>query len=76
MKIYRRADGFEVQDAKNRDLAWVKESFGGEFTEIVEGKKDSKIVEQSMMLDERRKKAIEKLSKIGLTPQDIKDALL
>lgn len=36
MKIYRReSDGFEVQDANARDLAWVTATYGGGFVEII-----------------------------------------
>ena len=34
MKTYRRTDGFEVHDANNRSIEWVKKEFGGEFVEI------------------------------------------
>lgn len=35
MRIYRRADGFEVQDSENRDLWWVTENYGPGFVEVL-----------------------------------------
>lgn len=35
MKTYRRADGFEVCDEKDRSISWAQETYGGSFIEIV-----------------------------------------
>ena len=34
MKIYRRDDGFEVHDLKDRSIEWVTETYCGNFVEV------------------------------------------
>ena len=34
MKIYKRDDGFEVNDLKDRSIEWVTETYGGNFVEV------------------------------------------
>lgn len=74
MKIYKRTDGFEVQDTQDRDLAWVTETYGGEFVEVLPPTPPTAEELQAIVDDKEAKKkaALAKLSALGLTEEDIK----
>lgn len=74
MKHYRRTDGFEVQDAKDRDLAWVTETYGGEFVEVLPPTPPTAEEIQAIVdaKEAKRQSALAKLSTLGLTEEDIK----
>jgi hypothetical protein len=74
MKIYKRTDGFEVQDAKDRDIAWVTETYGGEWVEVLPPPPpDPKDVAALIKAkSDKKKAALSKLAELGITEEDIK----
>jgi hypothetical protein len=81
MKTYRRADGFEVQDANDRPIEWAVETYGGEFVEVIpptppsneELAKQAEIAEKKAYLEKTDYKILKKLEK--LLPADDVDVL-
>ena len=81
MKTYRRNDGFEVQDAKDRSVEWAVETYGGEFVEVLppppptkeELAKQAEIAEKKDALAKSDYKILKKLEK--LLPADDADVL-
>jgi hypothetical protein len=78
MKIYKRADGFEVQDTQDRDIAWVTETYGGEWVEVIPPPPPTAEELQAIVdaKESKRQAALAKLSALGLTEEDIKAIVL
>ncbi len=74
MKIYKRTDGFEVQDAKDRPIEWAVETYGGEFVEVIspapmsqeERAKLAEIAEKKEFLAKSDYKILKKLEQMFL----------
>jgi len=82
MKIYRRvSDNFTVSDELGRDIAWVVETYGGEFVEVLPPEPPSKeeldnlaeIAEKKAQLAISDYKILKKLEK--LLPADDVDVI-
>ena len=81
MKHYKRTDGFEVQDAKDRPIEWAVETYGGEFVEVIpppppteeELAKKAEINEAKAHLEKTDYKILKKLEK--LLPADDADVV-
>ena len=74
MKIYKRTDGFEVQDAQDRDIAWVTETYGGEWVEVLPPTPPTAEEIQAIVdaKEAKRQSALAKLEALGLTEEDFK----
>jgi hypothetical protein len=80
MKIYRRSDGFEVNDMQNRPLSWVQEVYGGDFVEIPRTEeseetrqRNQEIAQHKAFLAQTDYKILKKLEK--LLPADDADVI-
>lgn len=78
MKHYKRTDGFEVQDARDRDINWVTETYGGDWVEVQPPtpKTEAEIQAEIDAKNSKRQAALAKLSALGLTEEDIKAIVL
>ena len=69
MKIYRRADGFEVHDVKDRPLEWAVKTYGGNFVEIVPTEQPT-MIELNEIAEVKQSKRDDVLKKIGITQEE------
>ena len=69
MKIYRRADGFEVCDNKDRSIDWVTSKYGGSFVEVPPAVPPTKD-ELKAIRDTKLSKKSVVLAKLGITEDD------
>lgn len=76
MKIYRRSDGFEVQDALNRDISWAEATYPlaeATWEEIaLPTPPDPAVIAAEAQAKEAKKQSgINKLKALGLTDDEI-----
>lgn len=77
MKIYKRTDGFEVQDAADRPLSWAVETYGGTVKDWVEVIPPTPPTQEELqaIANEKAMKRNAVLAKLGLTEEEINDLL-
>lgn len=73
MKIYRRDDGFEVQDAADRPIEWAIETYGGNFIEVQPPAPPDPavIVAEQYAKEAKKQSAMDKLMALGLTCDEV-----